>query len=142
MRTTAARSVEFVPPTAICTRRVALSMTETYRGVDVNVRFKPVSGRVGQVGGIVFRYRDPDNYYVARANALEDNVRLGADLTVSPQTWHTLRVVCLGDRIDVYLDDQRVYQVGALPTPGGRTSARRPALCGGAVMPAGDRSMI
>lgn len=55
-----------------------------------------------------------------RANALEDNVRLytvidghrtqltSADLPVPPQTWHPLRVVCLGDRIDVHVDGRRV----------------------------------
>ncbi|HVV73124.1 MAG TPA: hypothetical protein VHI52_16745, partial [Verrucomicrobiae bacterium] len=45
------------------------------RDVAVQVRFMAISGRVDQAGGIVLRYH-PDNYYVARANALEDNINL------------------------------------------------------------------
>src|SRR5262249_3403198 len=48
----------------------------TARDVVVTVRFKPVAGRVDQAGGIIVRVVDKDNYYVVRANALEDNVRL------------------------------------------------------------------
>jgi hypothetical protein len=42
----------------------------------VGVKFKPVAGREDQAGGLVWRWKDGDNYYVARANALEDNVSL------------------------------------------------------------------
>jgi len=42
----------------------------------VEVKFKPISGREDQAGGVVWRAKDPDNYYVARANALEDNVTI------------------------------------------------------------------
>jgi hypothetical protein len=45
------------------------------RDVEVSVRFKPVAGTVDQAGGIVVRLQTPDDYYVVRANALEDNVR-------------------------------------------------------------------
>jgi hypothetical protein len=44
--------------------------------VDVSVRFRPVSGRVDQAGGLVWRYQNEDNYYIVRANALEDTVVL------------------------------------------------------------------
>ena len=46
------------------------------KDVEVSVRFKPISGQVDQAAGLVWRYQDPDNYYVVRANALEDNVVL------------------------------------------------------------------
>ncbi len=46
------------------------------RDVAVSVRFKPVSGTVDQAAGLVARLRDPRNYYIVRANALENNVRL------------------------------------------------------------------
>jgi hypothetical protein len=46
------------------------------KDVEVSVTFKPVSGTVDQAAGLVARCRDRDNYYVVRANALEDNVRL------------------------------------------------------------------
>jgi hypothetical protein len=42
----------------------------------VTVKFKPVSGVVDQGAGLIWRYRDPNNYYIARANALEDNIVL------------------------------------------------------------------
>src|SRR5215831_525279 len=46
------------------------------QNLRLSVKCKPVSGRVDQGCGLVFRLKDPDNYYIARANALEDNVRL------------------------------------------------------------------
>ena len=72
------------------------------RNVDVVVRFKPVAGKVDQAGGIAVRLTTPDDYYVARANALEDNVRFyrvvkgkreqlqGANVKVAANQWHTL----------------------------------------------------
>jgi hypothetical protein len=49
-----------------------------FEGMDmtISVKFKAISGSVDQAAGIVWRYRDPDNYYVVRANALEDNLVL------------------------------------------------------------------
>ncbi len=47
----------------------------TTKNVEVTIRFKPVAGSVDQAGGIAVRLTDPDDYYVVRANALEDNVR-------------------------------------------------------------------
>ncbi|MCI0525610.1 MAG: hypothetical protein L0Y75_10145, partial [Acidobacteria bacterium] len=46
------------------------------KDADISVRFKPVSGVVDQAAGIVWRYRDKDNYYIVRANARENNVVL------------------------------------------------------------------
>src|SRR5262245_26917425 len=42
----------------------------------VEVKFKPLSGKGDQAGGLVWRAKDSDNYYIARANALEDNVTI------------------------------------------------------------------
>ena len=42
----------------------------------VEVKFKPVAGKVDQAGGVIWRAKDSNNYYVARANALEDNVTI------------------------------------------------------------------
>ena len=55
---------------------VAVLADVTAADVDLSVRFKPVSGRVDQAAGLVWRYRDEDNYYIVRANALEENVVL------------------------------------------------------------------
>jgi len=98
----------------------------------LSVLFKPVSGRVDQAGGLVFRYRDPDNYYVVRANALEGNVVLykvekgrrtdlkprGAGLMaygtmakVRAGVWSELRVVAAGKVFEVALNGETLFQV-------------------------------
>jgi hypothetical protein len=80
------------------------------------VKMKPVSGREDQAGGVMWRWKDGDNYYVARANALENNVSLYytergsrktikyVDAPVAGNMWHTLRVEFSGTRIRVILD--------------------------------------
>ncbi|MFC6519651.1 hypothetical protein ACFQAT_07575 [Undibacterium arcticum] len=87
----------------------------------VEVKFKPISGKEDQAGGVVWRWKDGNNYYVARANALEGNVSLyhttnGSrqtieykDAPVAPAVWHTLRVEFKGSAIQVSLDGN-VYQ--------------------------------
>ncbi len=82
----------------------------------VEVKFKPEKGQQDQAGGVVWRFKDGDNYYVARANALENNVSLYyttngrrntikyVDAPVPRNTWHTLRVEFAGNRIKVLLD--------------------------------------
>lgn len=82
----------------------------------VEVKFKPLSGNEDQAGGLVWRWKDGDNYYVARANALENNVSLYytkggsretikyVDAPVAINQWHKLRVNFSGKRIAVSLD--------------------------------------
>jgi hypothetical protein len=91
------------------------------RNVDVSLRFKAVAGNVDRAAGIVVRLTDPDNYYVVRANALEDNVRFyrvvkgrreqieGADLKVSAGAWHTLGLKAEGDRFTIMFDGKELY---------------------------------
>jgi alanine dehydrogenase len=86
----------------------------------VEVKFKPMRGKQDQAGGVVWRWKDGDNYYVARANALENNVSLYytekgrrntlkyVDAPVPANTWHTLRVEFSGTRIRVALNG-KVY---------------------------------
>lgn len=82
----------------------------------VEVKFKPIAGDEDAAGGIVWRWKDGNNYYVARANALENNVSLYytesgkrntikyVDAPVMKNQWHTLRVEFAGKRIRVALD--------------------------------------
>ena len=82
----------------------------------VEVKFKPVAGKEDQAGGVVWRFKNGDNYYVARANALENNVSLYytengsrrtikyVDAPVVPNAWHTLRAEFSGHAIKVLLD--------------------------------------
>jgi hypothetical protein len=55
---------------------VAVADEPILRDLRVSVRCKPLAGKVDQACGLVFRYRDENNYYITRANVLEDNVRL------------------------------------------------------------------
>lgn len=90
---------------------------------SVEAKFKPLAGKEDQAGGVVWRWKDARNYYVARANALEQNVSLyytidGSRRTVkyvnapvSPNTWHTLRAIYKGDLIQVALDGKTYIEV-------------------------------
>ena len=90
------------------------------RDVEAGVAFKAVRGKKDQGGGLVWRYQDANNYYVARMNPLEDNYRLyhvvagkrtqidGKEgLKVPAGEWHTLKVTMRGDRITCYLDGEK-----------------------------------
>jgi len=100
--------------------------------VDLSVRFKPVSGAGDQAAGLVWRYSDKDNYYIVRANALENNVVLykvekgkrtdldpkgsgafayGKKVKVPTATWSTLRVVAKGNLFETYLNGERLFDV-------------------------------
>ena len=99
--------------------------------VDVSVRVKPVSGRVDQAAGLVWRYQNEDNYYLVRANALEGNVVLykvqngkrtdlplkgegrtyGKSTNVPSGQWSTIRVVATGPRFEVSFNGQKLYEV-------------------------------
>ena len=82
----------------------------------VEVRFKPLRGREDQAGGVVWRWKDGKNYYVARANALENNVSLYyteggrrrtlkyVDAPVAANAWHLLRVEFKGTSVSVILN--------------------------------------
>ena len=88
----------------------------------VSVRFKPVSGTVDQAAGLVVRFRDKNNYYIVRANALEDNVRLykvargkrtqfaGANVKVPSQQWQTLMLEVQGTHFRVLLNDMPLFE--------------------------------
>jgi hypothetical protein len=99
--------------------------------VDLTVRFRPISGRVDQAAGLVWRYQNEDNYYIVRANALEDNVVLykvqngertdlavkgegrtyGKPAEVPSGQWSTLRVVAAGPRFEVHFNGRKLYEV-------------------------------
>lgn len=100
----------------------------------VEVKFKPVSGREDQAGGVMWRWKSGDHYYVARANALENNVSLYytekgkrntiryVDAPVAGNAWHLLRVdfsgrhirVALDGKTYIELDDDHIAGTGAV----------------------------
>jgi Domain of Unknown Function (DUF1080) len=94
-----------------------------YQDVDITVSFKAIKGKLDQGGGVVWRYQDADNYYIARMNPLEDNFRVykvvagkriqlqtKEDLPVKAGEWHTLRVKMAGDQIECFLDGKKYLE--------------------------------
>ena len=98
----------------------------------VSVKFKAISGEADQAAGLIWRYKDPDNYYIVRANALEDNVVLykvekGVRIALAPkgtpsktygmkhrvpkQTWCLLSVTFQGNAFTVKFDGQKLFEV-------------------------------
>ncbi|HEY8796030.1 MAG TPA: hypothetical protein VIM15_13915 [Gemmatimonadaceae bacterium] len=102
---------------------VAVADAPSFRDVSVSVRCKPVSGRVDQACGIVWRYQDENNYYLTRANALEDNVcwyyvqngrRVEVKrvhVRVASGVWHSLRADMRSDHVEVYFNDKKLIDV-------------------------------
>lgn len=88
----------------------------------VDVKFKPVGGQEDRAGGLVWRAKDADNYYVARANALEDNVTIyhtlngrrvafkNTNTRVTSGKWHTLRVDFEGNHFTVTFDGTTILE--------------------------------
>jgi len=90
------------------------------KDVDLAVQFKAISGRGDQGAGLVWRYRDQNNYYVTRCNALENNCTIyhvvngrrvafqNKNVKVPTNTWHTLEVAATGDHFVVTYDGNAV----------------------------------
>jgi len=114
--------------------RFPLCIYDAYAGKDpeLAVRFRPISGEVDQAAGLIWRYQDADNYYVVRANALENNVVLykvkngkrsdlkpagagkfayGKNIPVPTGQWSTLGVKILNDKFSVYLNGKHLFDV-------------------------------
>lgn len=95
----------------------------SYADVDLSTSFKAVAGDGDQGGGLIWRYQDLDNYYVVRMNPIEENYRVykvvggrrkqlgSSDVKIPTGTWHTLRVVHEGNRIQCYVDGKEYLNV-------------------------------
>jgi len=102
------------------------------RDGDLSVKVKPVAGKEDRAGGLVFRYRDPDNYYLVRANALENSIVLykvadgkrtplssrgappnsfGVKHPVPFNQWSVLKVQFRGPLFSVYFNHRRLFEV-------------------------------
>jgi hypothetical protein len=100
--------------------------------VTLSVKYKTISGKIDQAAGLVWRYQNPANYYIVRANALEGNVVLykvengersdidpigsglftyGKKAPVTPAHWQQLKVEVRGSRFQVYLDAVHLFDV-------------------------------
>jgi hypothetical protein len=94
-----------------------------YKDVDLSLSFKALSGRIDQGGGPVWRYRDANNYYIARMNPLENNIRVykvidgrrrqldSFNVKAAAGVWHVIRVVQKDNHIQCYLNDKLCLDV-------------------------------
>ena len=88
------------------------------KDVEISVKFKGVKGHVDQGGGLLWRYQNENNYYVVRANPLEDNFRLykvvngnrkqfkSANFNIETGKWYDMKIVMNGNSIKCYFDDK------------------------------------
>ncbi len=102
---------------------VAVWNVEDFRDLELSVRFKAIKGNEDQGGGPIWRFQGPGNYYIVRANPLEDNFRVykvvdgrriqlqSARLRVEKGKWHTIKVVMKGDHIVCYINGRRYLDV-------------------------------
>ncbi len=124
-------------PNALCQTATAefpaLSVGDgIFADVTVSARFKPISGETDQAAGIIFRVQDEDNYYIVRANALENNVDIykyadgrrtqvaSGDAPVENGLWQDLSVEMHGDDIRAFLSGQLVVQATDSEYPAGK----------------------
>lgn len=101
--------------------KVVLVKEITASNLDLQVSFLAVGGKGDMGGGLIWRATDDRNYYLTRANPLEQNIRLyrvvngvrtiiaNSDRTIDVRKWHRLRVVTTGCRIQVSYDDTPVF---------------------------------
>lgn len=94
-----------------------------FQDVELSVSFKAVTGKIDQGGGLVWRYLDANNYYIARMNPLEDNFRLykviagkriqlatKEELKAPANEWHKLTVTMKGDQIECALNGKKYLE--------------------------------
>jgi len=109
----------------------AVDTTKKLKDGFAEVKIKPLSGKEDQAGGLVWRFKDPNNYYVVRANALEGNVVMyktvdgkrsslqvkgrmlgyGIDSKVPKGKWSTLRVEFAGNLFTVLFEGKKLFEV-------------------------------
>lgn len=100
------------------TYNLAIVEGTSHGDVDLSVAVKAGTGELNQGGGLVWRYKSVDDYYIARWDPIEDNAYLyivqggvrtalaKLDIELDTSAWHTLRVVAEGAHIELYIDDE------------------------------------
>ena len=91
--------------------------------LNLEVSFLPIQGNADMGGGLILRATDDRNYYLARANPLEQNIRVyrvvkgirhllqNFDQTINVKQWHTLRVTHQDCRVNIFYDDKQVFDL-------------------------------
>ena len=111
---------------------LCISPQAVTRDFDATLRFKPISGTRAQVAGLMFRAQSANDYYVVRANSLDNSVRLyrmekgkrsqlaSKEAPIEAGKWHSLRVIAANERFEVALDGKTLFDVNdrSLPQAG------------------------
>jgi hypothetical protein len=111
---------------------LCISQQAITRDFDATLRFKPISGTRAQVAGLMFRAQSASDYYVVRANALDNSVRLyrmekgkrsqlaSKEVPIEAGKWHSLRMIAANERFEVALDGKTLFDVNdrSLPQSG------------------------
>ncbi len=99
---------------------LAIAEKTSYKDVDVRARIRPNSGSVDQGGGVIWRAKDENNYYICRINPLESNFRVykvvggkrtqlqGIDLNTEPGKWYAVRAKMIGDHIQCFVNGRKL----------------------------------
>jgi 3-keto-disaccharide hydrolase len=102
---------------------LCISAQAVTRDFDATLRFKPISGTRAQVAGLMFRAQSASDYYVVRANSLDNSVRLyrmekgkrsqlaSKEAPIEAGKWHSLRVIAANERFKVALDGKPLFDV-------------------------------
>ena len=128
--TTAPSKGRVLKQSGVATYPLALKTGTAIKDGYVQTQFKAIGGKEDRAAGVVWRAKDANNYYVVRANALEDNVVLyktvagnrielntvkgdtyGLKVPVPPNQWHTLRVEFAGSRFKVIYNAKLLFEV-------------------------------
>jgi hypothetical protein len=103
--------------------KVLLSKDIVASDLNLEVSFLPIQGNADMGGGLIWRATDDRNYYLARANPLEQNIRVyrivngirhllqNFDQTITVKQWHTLRVTHQDCRVVIFYDDKQVFDL-------------------------------
>jgi hypothetical protein len=103
--------------------KVTLVKDTVASDLTLQVSFLPIRGNADMGGGLIWRAADDRNYYLARANPLEQNIRVyrvekgvrhllqNFDQTIDVKQWHTLRVTHQGCRVNIFYDDKQVFDL-------------------------------
>jgi 3-keto-disaccharide hydrolase len=104
------------------TYNLLIAEKTSFKDLDLRVRIKANSGKEDQGGGVIWRCKDENNYYICRINPLEGNFRVykvekgkrtqleSVKLETKSGQWHEVRAVMVGDKIECYMDGKKYLE--------------------------------
>ena len=128
---TAPSNVKVLKQSGIATYPLLLKDESRIQDGFIEIKFKAIAGTEDRAAGVVWRAAGANNYYVMRANALEDNVVLyktvngvrtpldivgrkggyGVNISVPANEWHSLRVEFNGSHFKAFFNGKQLFEV-------------------------------